>query len=115
GALPMSRSGAPLRAAPTPRAYIAAAPAEGTLLPDPLVVERGAARQAIIDSLAAQSRGRMERLWPQRRKELPLKTWEEAVVLASIVEKETGRSDERERVAAVFINRLQRNMRLQSD
>jgi UPF0755 protein len=57
----------------------------------------------------------MEKLWAQRQKGLPFKSWEEAVVLASIVEKETGRNDERERVAAVFINRLKQNMPLQSD
>jgi UPF0755 protein len=90
-------------------------PAEGTLLPDTFVVERGATRQSVIDGMAAEQQRLMERTWAQRKQELPLKSWEEAVVLASIVEKETGRSDERERVAGVFVNRLKHNMRLQSD
>jgi UPF0755 protein len=94
---------------------VAEVPAEGTLLPDTMVIERGATRQSVIDAMAAQSQRLMERAWTQRRKDLPLKSWEEVVTLASIVEKETGRSDERERVAAVFINRLRHNMRLQSD
>jgi len=62
-----------------------------------------------------EARKLMEKAWAQRKKDLPVKSWQEAVVLASIVEKETGRNDERERVAAVFINRLRQNMRLQSD
>src|SRR5262245_55569413 len=90
-------------------------PPEGALLPDTISVQRGEQRQTVIDNLRAQSRKLMEKLWAQRQKGLPLKTWEEALVLASIVEKETGRNDERERVAAVFINRLRQNMRLQSD
>jgi UPF0755 protein len=78
-------------------------------------VQRGAQRQTIVDKMRAESRKQMEKLWAQRQKGLPFKTWEEAVVLASIVEKETGRNDERERVAAVFVNRLRQNMPLQSD
>jgi UPF0755 protein len=104
-----------LRADPNLTGDIAEVPAEGTLLPDTLVIERGAARQAVIDVMAAQSHRLMERAWAQRRKDLPLKSWDEVITLASIVEKETGRSDERERVAAVFVNRLRHNMRLQSD
>ena len=90
-------------------------PPEGALLPETFIVDRGEQRQAIIDRMRAEASKAMEKLWAQRQKGLPLKTWEEAIVLASIVEKETGRNDERERVAAVFINRLRQKMRLQSD
>ena len=90
-------------------------PAEGSLLPETFVVQRGTSRQSIIEKMQGESRKLAEKMWDQRKKDLPLKTWEEAVVLASIVEKETGRNDERERVAAVFINRLRQKMRLQSD
>jgi UPF0755 protein len=94
---------------------IAAVPAEGSLLPETFMVERGTARQAIVDRMHAEARKLAEKAWAQRKKDLPLKSLEEAIILASIVEKETGRSDERERVAAVFVNRLKANMRLQSD
>jgi len=94
---------------------IAEVPPEGALLPETFIVQRGAQRQTIIDQMQTEARKLAEKVWAQRRKDLPLKTWEEAIVLASIVEKETGRNDERERVAAVFINRLRQNMRLQSD
>ena len=77
--------------------------------------QRGYDRQTILDNMAAQSKQLAERLWSQRKKDLLIKSWEEAVILASIVEKETGRNDERQRVAAVFHNRLRQNMRLQSD
>ena len=90
-------------------------PPEGSLMPETFIVQRGASRQGIIDSMQAEARKLTEKAWAQRQKGLPIKTWEEAVVLASIVEKETGRNDERERVAAVFMNRLRQNMRLQSD
>jgi UPF0755 protein len=90
-------------------------PAEGALLPETFIVPRGASRQAVLDTMAAEQKKAVEKAWAQRRKNLPLKTPEEAVILASIVEKETGRNDERARVAAVFINRLRQSMRLQSD
>ena len=104
-----------LRADPNLTGEITEVPPEGSLLPETLILQRGAPRQAVIDSLRAEMRKLMEKLWAQRQKDLPFKTWEEAIILASIVEKETGRNDERERVAAVFINRLRQNMRLQSD
>jgi UPF0755 protein len=104
-----------LKADPGLAGDIAEVPPEGTLLPETFIVQRGASRQSIIDKMREESRRLMERLWDQRQKGLPFKTWEEALVLASIVEKETGRNDERERVAAVFVNRLRQSMRLQSD
>src|SRR5262245_39432482 len=104
-----------LQADPNLSGEISAMPTEGSLLPETFVTQRGAARQSVLDSMAAESRKLMERLWAQRKKDLPVKTWDEAVILASIVEKETGRNDERDRVAAVFVNRLRQNMRLQSD
>ena len=94
---------------------IAEVPSEGSLLPETFIVQRGAPRQSIIEKMQAESRKLAEKLWAQRKKDLPFKTWEEALILASIVEKETGRNDERERVAAVFVNRLRQKMRLHSD
>jgi UPF0755 protein len=94
---------------------VAQIPAEGSLLPETFIVQRGASRQSIVEKMQVESRKLSEKMWDQRKKDLPLKNWEEAVILASIVEKETGRNDERERVAAVFINRLKQKMRLQSD
>ena len=94
---------------------IEAVPPEGTLLPETFIIERGMPRQAVVDRMQAEARKVIEKAWGQRKKELPFKSAEEALVLASIVEKETGRGDERERVAAVFVNRLRQNMRLQSD
>jgi UPF0755 protein len=90
-------------------------PPEGALLPETFEMARGSQRQAVIDRMRTEARKLAERLWTQRQKDLPLKSWEEALVLASIVEKETGRRDERDKVAAVFINRLRKSMRLDSD
>jgi UPF0755 protein len=94
---------------------IAAVPPEGTLLPDTYKFARGMTRQQLVDLMQAEQRKLVERLWAARQPDLPLKSPEEAVTLASIVEKETGRNDEREKVAAVFVNRLRQNIRLQSD
>lgn len=94
---------------------IAAVPPEGTLLPDTYKFARGMTRQQIVDLMQAEQKKLVERLWAARQPDLPLKSPEEAVTLASIVEKETGRNDEREKVAAVFVNRMRQNMRLQSD
>ncbi len=92
-----------------------AIPAEGTLATDTIRFTRGAKRQDIIDKLSADQKALVERIWAQRSADLPLKDINEFVTLASIVEKETGIADERSRVAAVFINRLRKGMRLQSD
>jgi len=90
-------------------------PAEGSLSADTLRFTRGTPRQAIIDKLMADQKQLVQSIWERRAPDLPLKDINEFVTLASIVEKETGRADERSRVAAVFINRLKKNMRLQSD
>lgn len=94
---------------------IANPPAEGELLPDTYLFNRGGTRQSIIDQMNTAQKKLIEKLWPARTEGLPLKTPEEALILASIVEKETGQADERAQVAAVFVNRLRRGMRLQSD
>jgi len=90
-------------------------PPEGSLLPETYRVERGMARAALIAKMQAAQTRLIGELWPERDDNLPLATPREAVILASIVEKETGLVEERKQVAAVFINRLNRNMRLQSD
>jgi UPF0755 protein len=90
-------------------------PPEGTLLPDTYRFSRGTARADIIERMRADQKRFIAAIWDKRQPDLPVRTIEQAVILASIVEKETGRADERERVAGVFVNRLRRNMRLQSD
>jgi UPF0755 protein len=90
-------------------------PPEGSLAADTLRFTRGAKRQDLIEKLMADQKALVESIWERRQEGLPLKDINEFVTLASIVEKETGRADERPRVAAVFINRLKKGMRLQSD
>jgi UPF0755 protein len=104
-----------LKSEPILSGEIAAVPGEGTLLPDTYKVPRGMGRQALIDMMQAEGRQFLEKAWAARSPGLPLRTPKEALILASMIEKETGRKDERERVAAVFINRLRQGMRLQSD
>ncbi len=91
------------------------APEEGAMLPDTYSVTRGTTRAALVEQMVAARTALLEELWPNRAEGLPLETPEEAIILASIVEKETGVGSERARVAAVFVNRLRRGMRLQSD
>jgi UPF0755 protein len=90
-------------------------PAEGTLLPDTYKFARGMSRAQLLDRMAQEQEKVLKEVWSRRTGDLPVKSPKDMVVLASIVEKETGRADERSRVAAVFINRLNRNMKLQSD
>ncbi len=90
-------------------------PAEGVLLPDTYLFTRGSTRQSIIDQMSSAQKKFIEEKWPTRAEGLPFKTPEEALILASIVEKETGQPNERAQVAAVFVNRMRRGMRLQSD
>jgi len=90
-------------------------PAEGSLLPDTYKFSRGMSRQDLIERMKAEQRKFIDRLWKTRQPNLPVKTPREAIILASIVEKETGRADERSRVAGVFVNRLKKGIPLQSD
>ena len=90
-------------------------PAEGSLLPETYSIEKGMARQELLQIMQAKQTQALEALWERRQGELPYKAPGDAVVLASIIEKETGRSDERDRIAGVFVNRLQKGMPLQSD
>ena len=90
-------------------------PPEGAILPETYEVRRGEDRAAVLQRMMDARDQLLAALWSQRRPDLPLSTPEEAVILASIVEKETGLTDERPRVAAVFINRLQKGMKLESD
>jgi peptidoglycan lytic transglycosylase G len=90
-------------------------PAEGMLIADTQKFSRGTTRSEIIRTMTAQQRALVEEIWTNRRPDLPLADINEFVTLASIVEKETGVPNERSRVAGVFINRLNKGMRLQSD
>jgi UPF0755 protein len=94
---------------------IADIPPEGSLLPDTYKYTRGDTRQSIVNRMRRERDRVLAEVWSRRVEGLPISTPEELVILASIVEKETAISDERSRVAAVFINRLNRKMRLQSD
>jgi UPF0755 protein len=104
-----------LKAEPNLDGEIMEIPPEGSLLPDTFKFSRGMARQELIDRMRTEQQRLLATLWEKRQKELPLETPHQAMTLASIVEKETGRADERTRVAGVFINRLRTRMRLQSD
>lgn len=90
-------------------------PPEGSLMPDTYPFQRGTTRIELIEQMKRQQERFLAEVWERRIDGLPVKTPEEMVILASIVEKETARADERPRVAGVFINRLNRGMRLQSD
>jgi len=90
-------------------------PPEGALVADTQRVTRGTSRKEVVSKMLAEQKALVESIWARRSADLPLKDINEFVTLASIVEKETGQADERSRVAAVFINRLKKGMRLQSD
>lgn len=95
---------------------IAAIPDEGSLLPETYSYARGTTTQEqLLDHMRKAMERRVADVWAHRADGLPLATPHDLVVLASIVEKETSKADERPRVAAVFINRLKKGMRLQTD
>jgi len=90
-------------------------PGEGELLPETYHFSYGDSRDEIVRRMQASMQAVLNELWARRAAATPIDTPRKAVVLASIVEKETGRADERAKVAGVFINRLRSGMRLQSD
>jgi UPF0755 protein len=90
-------------------------PQEGTLLPETYFFNKGATRESIVSRMRQAQAAFVSRAWVSRAPGLPYRTPEEAVTLASIVEKETSIPEERRHIAAVFINRLRFGMRLESD
>ncbi|GAA0543136.1 UPF0755 protein [Rhizomicrobium palustre] len=92
-----------------------AVPAEGSLLPETYLFQRGETRKDLLAKMKKAQKEVLDRLWENRAPNLPIKTKQEALILASIVEKETGIPSERPHIASVFMNRLKIGMRLQSD
>jgi UPF0755 protein len=92
-----------------------AEPAEGAMLPETYLFTRGTTRAEIVGRMTREHTKLATALWEKRKAGLPYDTLEEAIILASIVEKETGVASERPQVASVFVNRLRKGMKLQSD
>ena len=90
-------------------------PAEGTLAPDSYEFTPGTDTRTLIAQMEAAQARRLQEAWQNRADDLPVSSPEEALILASIVEKETGVAEERFTVASVFINRLNQGMKLQTD
>ncbi len=94
---------------------ITVTPPEGTLLPETYIFERGTKRDDLIRQIQTDQSQFLQQHWTARSENLPLASPQDALTLASIVEKETGIASERSVIASVFINRLRMGMRLQSD
>ena len=92
-----------------------AVPAEGSVLPESYDFERGEPRQAVLDRMQAAMKATLEELWPKRGENAVVNSPQEAVILASIVEKETAQADERPMVAGVLSNRVRIGMMLGAD
>ncbi len=90
-------------------------PHEGSMLPESYRFPRGTPRDQVVQRMQQTQKRVVQEVWDHRAPDLPLRTPDQLVTLASIVEKETGRADERSRIAAVFVNRLKQHMKLQSD
>src|SRR4051794_36254576 len=90
-------------------------PREGTLLPETYKFPRGTTRDQVLQRMQQTQKRVLAEIWERRNPDIPVKSPDQLIVLASIVEKETGRADERSRVAAVFTNRLRQKIKLQSD
>ncbi len=92
-----------------------ARPAEGSLLPETYLFSQGDSKAGLVERMERAMREVLDEAWAGRAADLPFATPEEALIMASIVDKETGVAEERTKVAAVFVNRLRLGMRLQSD
>jgi len=104
-----------LRDEPVLTGTIDSIPAEGTLLPETYRYMYGDSRTGILARMTKAMQDKEKEIWDGREEGLPIDNLSAAVILASIVEKETGKAEERPRIAGVFYNRLRQNMRLQSD
>ncbi|MEA3081713.1 MAG: hypothetical protein QOD54_1381, partial [Sphingomonadales bacterium] len=89
--------------------------AEGSLLPDSYGYQRGEARSAVVGRMQAAMTKALAQLWSKRSTDCPVATPDQAVILASIVEKETGKASERPMIAGVYCNRLKIGMKLDAD
>ena len=92
-----------------------AVPAEGSILPDTYEVQRGESRQAVVNRMQSAMKQALAEEWRKRGKNAVVQSPQEAIILASIVEKETGKASERTTVAGLYSNRLREGMRLQAD
>lgn len=90
-------------------------PPEGSLLPETYRVLRGQPRASVIRQMRDQQTRIVDQIWERKAADIPIRTKLELLTIASIIEKETGRADERTRVASVYYNRLRKGMKLQSD
>ncbi|MEQ8700032.1 MAG: endolytic transglycosylase MltG [Bauldia litoralis] len=106
---------AKIRETPNLSGEITRRPGEGALLPDTYLFVRGTSRDEIVRRMQAALRRTLDEAWAKRLPDLPLKSKREILTLASIIEKETGKPEERSRIAGVFVNRLRRDMKLETD
>lgn len=104
-----------VREAPLLTGDVGSPPPEGSLLPETYIYSRGDTRESVIDRMKQAMTDTLAAVWAERRSDLALTSPEQALVLASIIEKEANRNEERAHIAAVFLNRLRLGMRLQSD
>ena len=104
-----------LKAVEVLKGTVAERPAEGSLAPNSYEVRKDDSRQSVIDRMQDAQEVILAAAWEGRNRDVPLASPEEALILASIIEKETAVPEERRQVASVFVNRLNRKMRLQTD